>query len=211
MSTPAAAGASGAVSWLVNFVESLKVRLPNKVTRDLIIGLVVGIALSASSTGLALAAREKRRKRTVKATSEKPDIQVNSENILGGVAGLIGNTPLVRINSLSDALGVEILGKAEFLNPGGSVKDRVALRIIEDAEARGLLHPHTGSVLFEGTVGSTGISLATVGKAKGYEAHIIMPSDVAIDKVQVLERLGATVERVPPVSIVDQNQFVVSF
>lgn len=140
----------------------------------------------------------------------KRPIEVRSEEISDGVAGLIGNTPLLRINSLSDLLGVEILGKAEFLNPGGSVKDRVALKIIEDAEARGLLRPHTGSILFEGTVGSTGISLATVGKAKGYESHIIMPSDVAMDKVQVLERLGATVERVPPVSFVDQNQFVVS-
>ncbi|BEI89891.1 uncharacterized protein CcaverHIS019_0212530 [Cutaneotrichosporon cavernicola] len=80
--------------------------------------------------------------------------------------------------------------------------------MIEDAEARGYLRPHTGSVLFEGTVGSTGISLATVGKAKGYESHIIMPDDVAIDKVLILERLGATVERVRPASIIDENQFV---
>jgi len=115
---------------------------------------------------------------------------------------------LVRINSLSDALGVDILGKAEYLNPGGSVKDRVALRIIEDAESQGLLHPHTGSVLFEGTVGSTGISLATVGRAKGYDCCIVMPDDVAIEKVLVLEKLGAMVERVRPASIVDEKQFV---
>ncbi|EKD03968.1 hypothetical protein A1Q2_01738 [Trichosporon asahii var. asahii CBS 8904] len=152
--------------------------------------------------------RQRRAKqRAIQRMPPRP-IQVRSDEIVAGVPGLIGNTPLVRIGSLSNALGVEILGKCEFLNPGGSVKDRVALKMIEDAEARGLLRPHTGSVLFEGTVGSTGISLATVGKAKGYGAHICMPSDVASDKVDVLERLGAEVERVPPVSIVDQNQFV---
>jgi cysteine synthase A len=182
--------------------------------RDLLLGIIVGLALSLSFSSTRLLAWQDRRLRR---RANKGSIDVinkseptETEELAAGVAGLIGNTPLVRINSLSNALGVEILGKAEFLNPGGSVKDRVALRIIEDAERRGLLRPHTGSVLFEGTVGSTGISLATVGKAKGYDAHIIMPSDVAIDKVQVLERLGATVERVPPVSIVDQNQFVVS-
>lgn len=105
--------------------------------------------------------------------------------------------------------------------------------VIEDAEAQGLLYPNTGSVLFEGTVGSTGISLATVGKAKwvenlymsvinnlqyhwrsamhrGYESCIIMPDDVAIEKVQILEKLGARVERVRPASIVDQKQVRIS-
>ncbi|KAL1410343.1 Cysteine synthase 2 [Vanrija albida] len=209
------AGLSSALAavsaWNARVWERLGARLPRRLTRDLIIGLAVGITLSLSSGRLALfvhGKREARRRRlSSKALPPRP-IELRSDEIVPGVSGLIGNTPLVRINSLSDALGVEILGKCEFLNPGGSVKDRVALRVIEDAESRGLLHPHTGSVLFEGTVGSTGISLATVGKAKGYEAHIIMPSDVAIDKVLVLERLGATVERVPPVSIVDQNQFV---
>lgn len=214
-------------AWNSRFWEKLGARLPRRLTRDLLIGLAVGIGLSLSSTQVALFFQSKRadRRRLAAAKGLPPrPIELRSDEISPGVSGLIGNTPLVRINSLSDALGVEILGKCEFLNPGGSVKDRVALKVIEDAEARGLLHPHTGSVLFEGTVGSTGISLATVGKAKwvqinlvwhlltsrGYEAHIIMPSDVAIDKVLVLERLGATVERVPPVSIVDQNQFVVS-
>jgi cysteine synthase A len=118
----------------------------------------------------------------------------------------IGNTPLVRINSLSDALGVEILGKAEYLNPGGSVKDRVALRMIEDAERDGLLEPYTGSRIFEGTVGSTGISIATIARARGYDTTIIMPDDVALEKVKALEALGANVERVRPASIVDKKQ-----
>ncbi|RSH84834.1 uncharacterized protein EHS24_006363 [Apiotrichum porosum] len=202
-----AAGLGTATAWADKLWIRVSTRLPHRLTRDLILGLSIGIAFSLTSTRLAIFAQEWRRSRATKSIPRRP-IEVRSDEAVPGVVGLIGNTPLVRINSLSDALGVDIFGKAEFLNPGGSVKDRVALRIIEDAEARGLLHPHTGSVLFEGTVGSTGISLATVGKAKGYEAHIIMPSDVAIDKVLVLERLGATVERVPPVSIVDQNQFV---
>ncbi|KIL67831.1 hypothetical protein M378DRAFT_121990 [Amanita muscaria Koide BX008] len=133
------------------------------------------------------------------------------DDILFGVVGLIGsncNTPLIRINSLSDALGVEILGKAEYLNPGGSIKDRVALRMIEDAEKSGLLHPHTGSRIFEGTVGSTGISIATIAKARGYDATIIIPDDVAEEKVKALLALGADVERVRPASIVDKKQYV---
>ncbi|CAD6566855.1 MAG: hypothetical protein TREMPRED_003032 [Tremellales sp. Tagirdzhanova-0007] len=182
-----------------------RLRLPNRFTRDLIIGVFLGITLSLSSTSLALLAQGWRRRRAISRTPPRP-IELRSDEIVSGVTGLIGNTPLIRINSLSDALGVEILGKAEFLNPGGSVKDRVALRIIEDAESQGLLHPNTGSVLFEGTVGSTGISLATVGRAKGYECYIVMPDDVAIEKVQVLEKLGAKVERVKPVSIVDEKQ-----
>ncbi|OWZ26431.1 cysteine synthase A [Cryptococcus neoformans] len=184
-----------------------RLRFPSKFTRDLVWGIILGITVSLSSTSAALILQEWRRKRAIQRIPPRP-IELRSDEIVSGVTGLIGNTPLIRINSLSDALGVEILGKAEFLNPGGSVKDRVALQIIEDAEAQGLLYPNTGSVLFEGTVGSTGISLATVGKAKGYESCIIMPDDVAIEKVQILEKLGARVERVRPASIVDQKQFV---
>ncbi|KAJ2800316.1 Cysteine synthase 2 [Coemansia helicoidea] len=129
-------------------------------------------------------------------------------SVAHGVAGLIGNTPLVRINSLSEATGCEILGKAEYLNPGGSSKDRIALYLVEQAEAAGALEPHTGSCIFEGTSGSTGISLAMVARAKGYNCHIVMPSDQAIEKAQLLERYGAVVERVAPCSIVDRNNFV---
>ncbi|WVQ94515.1 hypothetical protein IAU59_001594 [Kwoniella sp. CBS 9459] len=178
-----------------------RLRFPSRFTRDLVWGLVIGVTLSLSSTSVATLFHNWRRRRAIARIPPRP-IELRSDEIVPGVIGLIGNTPLIRINSLSDALGVEIL----FLNPGGSVKDRVALKIIEDAEAQGLLHPHTGSVLFEGTVGSTGISLATVGKAKGYECCIIMPDDVAIEKVQVLEKLGAKVERVRPASIVDEKQ-----
>jgi len=121
---------------------------------------------------------------------------------------LIGNTPLVRINSLSNALGVEILGKAEYLNPGGSVKDRVALKMIENAEREGLLRPYNGSRIFEGTSGSTGISIATIARARGYDATIIVPDDVSLEKVKALEVLGANVEIVRPASIVDKKQYV---
>ncbi|KNE61162.1 hypothetical protein AMAG_06913 [Allomyces macrogynus ATCC 38327] len=125
-----------------------------------------------------------------------------------GVVGMIGNTPLVRLTTLSELTGCDIYGKAEFLNPGGSSKDRVALSIITEAERRRDLVPHTGATVFEGTVGSTGISLALLCRARGYRCHIVMPDDVASDKVAMLERLGATVERVRPVSIIDANHFV---
>ncbi|KAI8083417.1 tryptophan synthase beta subunit-like PLP-dependent enzyme [Thamnidium elegans] len=128
--------------------------------------------------------------------------------IVDGVAGLIGNTPLMKIKSLSDATGCLVLGKAEFLNPGGSSKDRVALNMIQTAEEQGILKPHTGSTVFEGTVGSTGISIAMIARAKGYKAWIVMPDDQAVEKYQLLEKLGATVEKVRPVSIVDKKQFV---
>ncbi|CEH12592.1 cysteine synthase [Ceraceosorus bombacis] len=136
------------------------------------------------------------------------DIEVKSGHVVRGVEGLIGNTPLMRINSLSELTGCEILGKAEFLNPGGSPKDRVALQILQDAEAARLLHPHTGSCIFEGTVGSTGISLATLAKAKGYECSIVMPDDVASEKRQLLKCLGAEVTLVRPRGIADPKHFV---
>ncbi|KAI6166023.1 tryptophan synthase beta subunit-like PLP-dependent enzyme [Pisolithus thermaeus] len=166
-------------------------------------GVFIGLALSVTSTSLAGYLRECRSKK--RKLSMRP---AGCSEILDGVPGLIGNTPLVRINSLSEALGVEILGKAEFLNPGGSVKDRVALRMIQDAERQGLLHPRTGSRIFEGTVGSTGISIATIARARGYDTTIIMPDDVAEEKVKALLCLGAEVRRVRPASIVDQKQYV---
>ncbi|KAI9374399.1 tryptophan synthase beta subunit-like PLP-dependent enzyme [Aspergillus egyptiacus] len=129
--------------------------------------------------------------------------------IVPGIEGCIGNTPLFRIKSLSDATGCEILGKAEFLNGAGqSSKDRVALSMIEIAEERGLLTPHSGDTIYEGTSGSTGISLATLARAKGYLAHICMPSDQAIEKSNLLLKLGAIVDRVPPAPIVEKDNFV---
>ncbi|KAA8527059.1 hypothetical protein F0562_008712 [Nyssa sinensis] len=123
-----------------------------------------------------------------------------------GLIDAIGNTPLIRINSLSEATGCEILGKAEFLNPGGSVKDRVAVKIIEEALETGELAP--GGVVTEGSAGSTAISLATVAPAYGCKCHVVIPDDVAIEKSQILEALGATVERVRPVSITHKDHYV---
>ncbi|KAF2799118.1 PALP-domain-containing protein [Melanomma pulvis-pyrius CBS 109.77] len=132
-----------------------------------------------------------------------------TDTIKQGIEGCIGNTPLIRIKSLSDATGCEILAKAEFLNgAGNSPKDRVALSIIEMAEEQGLLVPHSGDTIYEGTVGSTGISLAAICRARGYKAHICMPDDMATEKSDLLLKLGAEVERVRPAPIVDQNQFV---
>ncbi|PCH35999.1 PALP-domain-containing protein [Wolfiporia cocos MD-104 SS10] len=190
-------------SWLPSWIQ-----IPSRTTaRHIIYGILIGLSLSLTSTSFALYYQERKRERVARQFEARP-IELRSDEVTKGVTGLIGNTPLVRINSLSDALGIEILGKAEFLNPGGSVKDRVALRMIDDAERQGLLHPHTGSRIFEGTVGSTGISIATVAKARGYLATIIMPDDVAQEKVQALQALGAQVERVRPASIVDKKQFV---
>lgn len=103
----------------------------------------------------------------------------NTYEIREGIEGTIGNTPLIRIKSLSDATGCEILAKAEFLNgAGNSPKDRVALSMIQMAEEEGLLTPNSGDVIYEGTVGSTGISLAAICRARGYLAHmyVAMPS-----------------------------------
>ncbi|KAG2172051.1 hypothetical protein INT43_001528 [Umbelopsis isabellina] len=133
-----------------------------------------------------------------------PPGNVRGMEIVDGVDGLIGNTPLMRIRSLSEATGCTIL----FLNPGGSAKDRVALNIIKTAEDEGILHPDNGSTVFEGTVGSTGISIAMIARAKGYNAWIVMPDDQAKEKYQLLEKLSATVEKVRPVSIIDKKQFV---
>ena len=110
--------------------------------------------------------------------------------------GTIGNTPLIRLNKLSELTGCEILGKAEFLNPGGSVKDRAALGIVEDAERKGLLKP--GGTIVEGTAGNTGIGLALVGNAKGYKTIIIIPNTQAPDKMEMLRNMGAEVRPVKP-------------
>ncbi|KAK0730370.1 tryptophan synthase beta subunit-like PLP-dependent enzyme [Lasiosphaeris hirsuta] len=129
--------------------------------------------------------------------------------IVEGIEGCIGNTPLVKIRSLSEATGRTILAKAEFLNgAGGSPKDRVALNMIEAAEAQGLLTPGRGDTIYEGTVGSTGISLAVLARARGYRAHICMPNDQASEKSDLLHHLGAIVERVPPAPITSPDHFV---
>ncbi|KAF9527286.1 tryptophan synthase beta subunit-like PLP-dependent enzyme [Crepidotus variabilis] len=197
------------LNWTRKLTEHLpQVIWPSRTTaRNVFIGILLGFSLSASLTTIGLYARRRKEKRELEQFTPRP-IELRSDEIVSGVTGLIGNTPLVRINSLSNALGVEILGKAEFLNPGGSVKDRVALRMIDDAERFGYLKPYTGSRIFEGTVGSTGISIATIARARGYDTTIIMPDDVAEEKVKALKALGADVERVRPASIVDKKQYV---
>jgi cysteine synthase A len=118
----------------------------------------------------------------------------------------IGNTPLIRLNHLSDETGCEILGKAEFMNPGGSVKDRAALGIVRDAERRGLLRP--GGTIVEGTAGNTGIGLAVVGNSLGYPTVIVMPDNQSQDKVDTLRAYGAEVRLVPAVPFSNENHFV---
>ncbi len=126
-------------------------------------------------------------------------------NITEGFAGTIGNTPLLRLTKLSAETGCEILGKAEFLNPGGSVKDRAARAIIDDAERRGTLHP--GGVVVEGTAGNTGIGLAHVCNARGYRLIITMPDNQSPEKFQLLEALGAEVQRIKAVPYKDPNHY----
>lgn len=199
-----------------------------------------------------------------RSSQPQPQATISRPGVVRGVPGLIGHTPLMRIESLSELTGCEILvrssdaatgllgglsyllltspsssllayspashallrlarsliasspppsyyqGKAEFLNPAGSPKDRVALQILLDAESHTppLLTPHSGDCVFEGTVGSTGISLATLCRAKGYRCSIVLPDDVATEKAQLLEKLGAEVKKVRPRGIVDKRHFV---
>ncbi|PVV00091.1 hypothetical protein BB559_000143 [Furculomyces boomerangus] len=131
-----------------------------------------------------------------------------SDQIHQDITELIGNTPIIRIKSLSSLLSCNILAKVEYLNPGGSAKDRVALQIIQDAEDQLKLTPGSDICIFEGTSGSTGISMCMVAHAKGYHSYIVMPNDVASEKRLLLERMGATVELVKPCSIVDPGNFV---
>jgi len=119
---------------------------------------------------------------------------------------LVGNTPLVRLKKASERTGCEILGKCEFLNPGGSVKDRAALAIVEDAERKGLLRP--GGVIVEGTAGNTGIGLALVGNVRGYRTVIVMPETQSQEKKDMLRILGADLRLVPAVPYKDPNNYV---
>ncbi len=117
----------------------------------------------------------------------------------------MGNTPLVRLNRLSEETGCEILGKAEFLNPGGSVKDRAALWMIREHERSGALKP--GGTVVEGTAGNTGIGLAHVCNARGYRCVIYMPDTQSPEKVTLLETLGAEVRQVPAVPYKDPENY----
>lgn len=123
-----------------------------------------------------------------------------------GFLDVIGNTPLIRLKRASEETGCEILGKAEFLNPGSSVKDRAALAIVRDAEARGMLRP--GGVIVEGTAGNTGIGLALVGNARGYRTVIVIPETQSREKIDMLRLCGADVRTVPAVPYRDPNNYV---
>jgi cysteine synthase len=123
-----------------------------------------------------------------------------------GFVGTIGNTPLIRLRRLSEATGCEILGKAEFLNPGGSIKDRAALAIVLDAERRGALRP--GGVIVEATAGNTGIGLALVANARGYRTVIVIPETQSQEKKDMLRLCGAALYEVPAIPYRERNHYV---
>ncbi len=126
--------------------------------------------------------------------------------VRNGFLETIGNTPLIHLPWASQQAGCTILGKAEFLNPGGSVKDRAALALIEDAEAKGLLKP--GGTIVEGTAGNTGIGLALVGNAKGYKTVIVMPATQSQEKKDMLRLCGADLRLVPAVPYANPANYV---
>jgi cysteine synthase A len=126
-------------------------------------------------------------------------------NVQAGFVGCIGSTPLIRLARLSAETGCEILGKAEFLNPGGSVKDRAALYIIPDAERRGVLR--AGGTVVEGTAGNTGIGLAHICAARGYHCVIVIPETQSQEKMDLLRVLGAEVRPVPALPYKDPNNY----
>jgi cysteine synthase A len=126
--------------------------------------------------------------------------------VRNGIANAVGHTPLIRLRHLSEQTGCEILGKAEFLNPGGSVKDRAALYIIRDAERSGELRP--GGTIVEGTAGNTGIGLALIGNALGYRTIIVIPETQSQEKMDLLRICGAEVRPVPAVPYRDPNNYV---
>ena len=126
-------------------------------------------------------------------------------SIVNGLTSSIGNTPMIRINSLSEETGCEILGKAEFMNPGGSVKDRAALWMIQEAEKSGALQ--SGGTVVEGTAGNTGIGLAHVCNNRGYKTIIYMPDNQSQEKIDLLRTLGAEVRVVPTVPYANDMNF----
>ena len=126
--------------------------------------------------------------------------------IRDGFVAAIGNTPLIKLNAASERTGCTILGKAEFLNPGGSVKDRAAWAIIADAENRGALKP--GGVIVEGTAGNTGIGLALVGNARGYRTVIVMPETQSQEKKDMLRLCGADLRLVPALPFKDPGNYI---
>ena len=127
-------------------------------------------------------------------------------DIRNGFIGTVGNTPLIRLRGPSEQTGCEILGKAEFLNPGSSVKDRAASFIVQDAEARGAIRP--GGVIVEGTAGNTGIGLALVARARGYRTVIVIPETQSTEKKEMLRLAGARLIEVPAVPFKNPENYV---
>ena len=127
-------------------------------------------------------------------------------NVRDGFIEAVGNTPLIKLRRASEETGCTILGKAEFLNPAGSVKDRAALAIVKDAEAKGLLKP--GGVIVEGTAGNTGIGLAHVANARGYRTVIVIPETQTQEKKDALRQAGAELIEVPAVPYKDPNNYI---
>ncbi len=122
------------------------------------------------------------------------------------LAGAVGQTKLIRLRRASEATGCTILGKAEFMNPGGSVKDRAGLAIIIDAEQRGVLKP--GGTIVEGTAGNTGIGLTVVGHSRGYKCVIVMPDTQSAEKIDFLRMIGADLRLVPAKPYKDEGNYV---
>jgi cysteine synthase A len=135
-----------------------------------------------------------------------PEQEGDPMTFQSSVLDVIGNTPLIRLKGASEVTGCEILGKAEFLNPGQSVKDRAALYIIRDAEKKGLLRP--GGVIVEGTAGNTGIGLTLVAKALGYRTVIVIPETQSQEKKDALRLMGAELVEVPAVPYKNPNNYV---
>ncbi len=127
-------------------------------------------------------------------------------DVRDGLLETIGNTPLIKLREVSEATGCEIYGKAEFMNPGGSVKDRAALYIVRDAEKKGRLKP--GGIIVEGTAGNTGIGLALVGDASNYRTIIVIPETQTEEKKDMLRLAGADLREVPAVPYKDPGNYV---
>ena len=136
----------------------------------------------------------------------EPANGIAANGVVDGLIGAIGNTPLIRLRRASDATGCEILGKAEFMNPGGSVKDRAGLAIIQDAERRGTLRP--GGTVVEGTAGNTGIGLTLVANARGYRSVIVVPETQSREKIDFLRMIGADLRLIPAAPYKDPGNYV---
>jgi len=139
---------------------------------------------------------------------EIPARRVVSTNVYSGFEDAVGNTPLIRLRKASEETGCEIYGKCEFMNPGGSVKDRAALYLIKDAEERRILTPGEPGVIVEGTAGNTGIGLALVAAARGYSTVIVIPKTQSEEKKEMLRIAGAKLVEVPAAPYRNPNNYV---